>query len=232
MTALDIIKAAFRVVGVASTGNPLSSEDAANGLEALKIMLGKWLSANLSLFCYDKVTNALVAGTAEYTIGSTGDISTNRPNAIERIYIRDSNNLDFPMTEISSHRFARITDKTQTGRPAYWWYNPTYPNGTLQLWPVPDSSADTLVLLLLQQLTIPSELTDDMDFPTVYQSALKWCLAVELAAEYGVGLSQYIILNADRSFALLQQNNAVTQIDPVMLSLPAGMTETYDIEEG
>ena len=232
MTALDIIKAAFRVVGVASTGNPLSSEDAANGLEALQIMLGKWLAANLSLFCYKTQEHSCVVGTAEYTVGSTGDIAITRPDVIEKIYIKDSNNLDFPMTEISATRYASITDKTKTGRPTYWWYNPTYLNGTLTVWPVPNDSSDTLVLVVLQRLAVPDQLTDDLDFPTVYQSALKWCLAVELAPEYGVDLHPYVTTNADRSFALLQQNNALAQITPVTLNLPAGMTETYNIEEG
>jgi len=232
MTALEIIEAAFRSIGIASTGNPLSAEDAANGLEALQMMLGRWVAGNLALFCYQIETASVTAGTAAYTIGATGDIAVARPPSIEKIYVRDSNSIDYPTTQISAQKYARISDKSQSGRSLYWWYNPTYPNGTLTLWPVPDGSSDTLIITMLQQLSSPINLTDDMEFPEMYNAAMRWCLAVELAPEYGVDLHPYVSVNANASFAQLQQVNAATQIEPVSVSLPAGIQDTYDIEAG
>ena len=57
MTALEIVTAALRLIGVAATGETLSASESADGLQALQIMLDSW--SNQGLMVYARTTETL-----------------------------------------------------------------------------------------------------------------------------------------------------------------------------
>lgn len=228
MTALDLIKAALRVVGVTSQGNPLSSEDAQNGLEALQIMLRRMSAAGIAIPHFTTATATLVPENGEYSIGAGGDINTTRPTQIRSIFIRDSSGNDNPVTEISSTEYQNLSDKDSPGRPYVYWYNPTSPMGRITLWPVP-KIAETLSTTMLSPLTSPTDLTDNILFPPEYDALIKWTLAVELFPEYGLPVNPDVAALASATARPIIANNAAAQITPIIdLGLPISVS-SYNI---
>jgi len=221
MTALDLIKAAFRVVGVTSQGNPLSAEDAQNGLEALQILLKRWGASGIVIPQFTTATATLVPGTGEYSIGIGGDINATRPTQLRSVFIRDSSGNDYHVAEISHVEYQSIGDKDSTGRPFLYWYNPTMLAGTITLWPVPDK-AETLHVAMLQPLSTPVGLTDSISFPPEYDSLIKWSLSVELFPEYGLPVNPDVAALASAAITPIIANNAAAQMTPVInLGLPS-----------
>jgi len=228
MTALDLIKAAFRVIGVSSQGDPLSSEDAQNGLEAMQIMLRRLGTISIVIPYYSDGTGTTVANTKSYTVGPGGDIDTVRPSEIANIIIRDVNGNDYPVDPISLQEYKGIVDKASTGRPYVFFYNPTMPTGTIKFWPTP-AQAETIVVSMLQPLSQPDELTDAVTFPPEYDAVIKWNLALELFSEYGLPVRQGVASLASGSITPILSKNAANQMAPVELDLPGGRYPVYNI---
>lgn len=229
MTALDLITAAFRLIGVTSQGNALGSEDAQNGLQALQMMLERWSAETPALSAISRLSTTLTANKADYTIGSGADIDTDRPTRIEGAFVRDANGNDYQLYRLDPAQYRSITAKSNTSsRPEYFWYNPEYPNGKLFLWPVPDSGGETLFLDLLQPLQSFTSLTDAVNLPPEYQSAIKFHLAIELAPEYGIMPNKVVALQAKAAYDKVIAINAAHRHQSARMEFtPGGRYNIY-----
>ncbi|NCV71604.1 MAG: hypothetical protein EBW55_13090, partial [Betaproteobacteria bacterium] len=74
----------------------------------------------------------------------------------------------------------------QATYPGAWYYNPTFPTGTLTCWPVPTSSTLQGVLYTPTPVAEFSALTDVVSLPPGYRRFLRTNLAVELAPTFQV----------------------------------------------
>jgi hypothetical protein len=187
MTALDIIKRAMRICGVIGQNETPTSSEATDGLVALNDMLDSWSTDRTYIFSLLQTNFPLVDGTVTYTIGTGGTFNTDRPIAIDNVFVRTSST-DFPLKEINSQDYNSITSKSSNGGiPQYYFFNPSFPLATISLWGAPQSGL-TIYFNTWQSLSQFANLTTDYTFPQGYARALAYGLAVELSAEYGVRL--------------------------------------------
>ncbi len=191
-TANDITDRAYRICHIVS---PTSDQDSF-ALLALNALLALWSAKGLMIPFLTDDNHTLSAGTASYTIGSSGTINTARPIKIVEAYIQDSASVDYPVeTNMTLDEYNRIADKSAQSRPTRLYYDPEYPLGKIYLDPNPDAAYE-LYISSLKQLPSFASISATMVLPAEYEKALSLSLAVDLAPELNVVLSQVVIQQA------------------------------------
>lgn len=188
----DLIKSSLRLIGAIATGETPSPEESTDGLVVLNDMLENWSTETLSVWGQANEVFATVGGQATYTIGPGGDFNTVRPVYIDGAYCTFGG-VDFPVTPIPQLQYNDISLKSmQQPIPERMLYVNDAPLGLITLWPVP-SQAIPLVLSTGQVLTNPVTLATVLTGPPGFTKALRFCLAVELAPEFGIEASATVI---------------------------------------
>ena len=103
-------------------------------------------------------------------------------------------------------------------------YEPTYPQGTLHVWTVPQQ-ANTLGLMPWVPLTRLQSLDTEVTFPPGYERWLRHALAVEVAPEYGREPSLIVVANLAQSIAAIKRTNTTVPLlglDPAYSGRAAG----------
>ena len=220
-TAQELIKASLRAINAIATGETPTADELMDGLEALKIMLRSWSSSNILIYSISQDTLTMT-GASSYTIGSGGDANTTWPTEIKGAVV----DTDYNLKIIGEAEYRSVKRSELGSTAAYLYYNPAYPLGVLYPYPVGGSS---MVIDSLKALTDPTTLTSSVAFPTSYDAAIKWNLAMHLAPEYGKAPSQYIIGLAMDAKKMIESKNAAMQINAVDLSDIGRNYRQYDI---
>lgn len=207
-TPLDIINGAARLIGVVFKSESLSDDEAADGLVALNDMLDTWSNDNLITYAYTLETFSLT-GAASYTIGSGGDFNTTRPINIVDAVVRYGS-IDYPLTIISQEQYQEeIALKSTTSPvPKYLTYDNAYPLATIKMYYVP-SAGSTLYLQTNKPLGNFASLTTTIALPPGWKRALKYNLAVDIAAEYGVEVPATVLRTANTSLGAIKRATSI-----------------------
>lgn len=206
-TALDMIKRAYRLIGVYSIGETPSSEEANDALTALNAMLDEWANEKLMIYAASLDSITLTPGTAVYTIGPSGGLIAPRPESIDPSSYVEWNGVSYPLALVTLAQYNDIALKTlNSSLPQVLWFNPTYPNATVTLYPVPNL-AMTLRLWSWKPLTTFSSLTDVLTLPPGYENAIVHNLAEALAPENEVPVPQSVHMKAVMSKKKLKRTN-------------------------
>lgn len=116
---------------------------------SMNLLFADWANRGLNSWTIEQSTQALVAGTAEYTLGSdTIDILS--------AVIRRSD-VDYSIERLSRDDYLAVPNKTTQGRPSQWFLDRQIAP-VLKLWPVPENSTDVVVFDRLVRM-------DDADTP-------------------------------------------------------------------
>jgi hypothetical protein len=86
-------------------------------------------------------------------------------------------------------------------------YDPAFPNGGITLWPVPSFAPATLTLTSSLQFTQLATAAQVLAYPPGYSKALRYCLATELAPEYGIIPRPAVLQGAVESKAAIKRAN-------------------------
>jgi hypothetical protein len=226
-TALTLIKAALRSIGVIAPGETPTDDEVQDGLEAMKFMFRNWSSQNIKVYSVT-VENFTLTGAASYTIGSGGTFNTVRPASIRGAYVRDAYGFDNPLDIIDEAKYRDLHLKSIVAVTGYLWYNPTYPLGTIYLYPLDGS---TIYLHSLKPLTDPTIITSSIAFPPEYDEAIKFNLALRLCPEYGKEPSQMVLAFASGSMKDIESKNFAAQINAVKPEV-IKIARRYSIDEG
>jgi hypothetical protein len=221
-TAQTIINRAFRLV--TGSTDALSTTDTANGLEALNNLLQSLRNSGLTTYSKDKLTLPIVANTAAYTVGPTGDLVTTRPISIDNAYQRVGS-IDYLINIHGQLEYDRIKDKLTTGDLVHILaYNPTAPDGTVTVWPVPTANTSIYLTVTspLAVLTAGTTLT----LPPGWERMLGANLAVEIAPEYGFEVTPTIAAIARSSLTEIKRANVKR------VKLQSGLTELLGTNQG
>ncbi len=221
-TAQTIIKAALRTINAIASGETPTADEMLDGLEAMQFMLRSWSADNIMVYSISQDTLTM-DGSASYTIGSGGDADTTWPVEIKGAVVDTL----YKLRVIGENRYRSLKRSELGARPAYLYYNPTYPLGTLYPWPTGGSS---MVIDSLKALSDPSTLTTDVEFPTGYDAAIKWNLAIELAPEYGATPSDIVYGRARETKNIIKSKNAAMQANAVNVSYLGRDGGRYDID--
>jgi hypothetical protein len=221
MTVAELIRGAFRTLGVLATEETPKASEQADALVILNDMLDSWAGERLVLFATLRSTYALTPSLSPHTIGALGTFATTRPVRIDRasVITAGATGSETPLRLLSDAEWQDTQGKGTPGTPTYLWVETSHPLMRLHFFPVPNA-ADTLVLYTWQQLGRFPSANSDVDFPPGYARAIRYNLAKELAPEYGVSLSAEAAFIADESKSTLKRLNerhSYLRCDPAVL---------------
>lgn len=188
----DLIRSSMRLIGAIATGETPTADETADGLLVLNDMLENWSTETLSVWGSSNQTFNLIANQSVYTIGPTGNWVTSRPQDIDDAYTNFAG-VDFPIKVISQEGYNEINLKTMK-QPIVerLLYVNEFPLGVVTVWPVPTQAAP-ITLTMNRILSFPVLATDTLTGPPGFVKAIRYCLAVEFAPEFGVEASNTVV---------------------------------------
>jgi len=211
-TVSQLIDMALEELGEKSAGNPVTPERIRQGLRRLNSMIALWRRQRYLVF--HLVEKSVVAtGAVSYTIGPTGDMVLDpRPTKIESAFIRMLNSgqpVDKPIGILPAMEdYGRIINKSVTGLPQTLAYDPAHPNGVLYPWPVPLASIYELHVYVPAVLSGFTAVTETVDLPEEYCTALYLNLAVWMQPSSGLDMPQHLVRLAMGAKVVLRDNAA------------------------
>lgn len=213
-TAEMIISRSLRLIGTLGESETPTNAEAQDALSSLNSLIASWSLDRL--FLYTNKTVEFDLDAASFTIGPSGDVITDRPITI--IHALLVGERDYFLKEMSRTDFLAIPKKsTESELPKYFYYEPSFPDGIVHVYPVP--SDDITISLDIQVMLNFYSLTESLDLPTGYERALSYALAFELAPEYNVNVSPALAASAAM---------AVDKIKAVNLEVPILDLQFYD----
>lgn len=237
-TALDIITDSVQKIGVYAPGETLSAADSALGLSRLNAMMDSW--SNESLTCYANLEQSanLIPGQYQYTVGTGGNFNMVRPIAIldspGSCYVLDNNGNRYNLEVVPQDRWNLIGNITQVNSnfPNTLFYDPQYPLGIINVYPVPNINWTLFWDSRLQLMEFPA-LTTVLTLPPGYYSAITDSLAVELWPYFkpdGAPPPQTLIVLASKSKGNVKRSNikeVIANFDPEIIAKAQGVYNIY-----
>jgi len=189
MTAQQLIRRALTLNNTLDERGPLSAELAADSLVTLNDLIDEWNGESIRLFSVGRQTFSLVSGQASYTLGPGGDFDIARPEflyQVSAIIASGTDPFETPVDLVDWAKWSRIPVKTTTSEiPRRAYITDDFPLRTVHVYPIPNTSTSSVVLVMPVDLSAFADLTTDYTFPHGYPKALRYNLAAELAIENG-----------------------------------------------
>ena len=149
-----IVRRALRMVGAFTSTDAPRPEQTADAVTVLNLMLKAWSIEGL-LWLRQFVTITLVAGQNDYDLGPTGTPAIDRPLHIFACNRKATSGNEVPMISLTRTDWMAIPNKTSTGTPVQYYYDPQTVTGVLYVWPTPSTpTTDVLVLDVDRQLDL------------------------------------------------------------------------------
>lgn len=219
---IDIINQALKDLGVIGDGQTANDEQINGAFVTLNQLLGQWQAESLHVYAQQTVS-FVPTGAAGYTIGAGGAIDISRPVRVDAAYLR-TGGVDYAIEVMQSPEdYARIASKSESGMPCALLYTPSYPLGSLQLYPQP--TGGEVYLVIRTQLPAYLSAADDIAVPPEYALALRYSLAELLSAENQTPLRPDVVALARKARAIIRRNN----VRIPLLAMPAGMRDSRSV---
>jgi hypothetical protein len=211
-----IIYPALRIAGI--TARPMRTPSPDQSLEAIGIlnqMMESWSVDRLKIYSIRQDRYALVPQQTTYFIGPTGDFIAPRPIEIVGANIVLTNQfpeLHFPMHVYDDVEWLKITIPELQGGiwPRTLYNDRAYPDSKLYLYPYPTVANDLELYTFSELQDTFALVTDAANCPPGYARAMKYNLALELAAAYPKesNLLPGAIELAAQALAMIESRNA------------------------
>lgn len=179
-----IIKDALIDCGGLEDDETPTSEQTEHTRRLLNRLCKAWSVKGLKAWCWNEVTLTLVAGTNSYTIGPSGDLTTERPLLVKNPR-RVISSEETPIRIVSRQEYFEQPGKDDQGKPVMIYYDPQLTNGVLYVWPAPDA-ADSIKFSIKQYIEDFDASTNTPYFPPEWTHALVKNLAFNLCPRYEV----------------------------------------------
>ena len=212
VTAEQLIGAALQEIGALAPGEPVSNDDNPWVLQKLQRIIDTYNAKRTMVYANIFSTFTIVANLAPHTIGPTGTFVINqRPVEIPSIGLILNNTspdqVEIPLTPRDKDWWANQRVKNVTSTiPTDFYYEPTWPLGSIFFWPVPNQVNNVLI----QSRTVITEVTNyaqSFTMPPGYWDLIVYALAVSLGPSYERPISpdlRGLLLEAVRA---VQSNN-------------------------
>jgi hypothetical protein len=196
-TCLDVISSALRLIGVLASGETPDAAVANDSLSVMQDMIDSWNAERLMVYYIPRLVFTLNVNQGTYLYGSADptnpivpDFNSPRPAKIDRMGIIWLGNalqpLELPLEYLTVSQWQQVPVKNIPSTLPQWvWDDQGFPFRGLNFWPVP-TVADQITIYPWTGLTTPATLTTQLAFPPGYQKAMRFNLAVDLAAEFPV----------------------------------------------
>jgi hypothetical protein len=225
-TATQIIEQALGELGSKAIGQVVSGPELLDCFDRLNALVDAWRGQGLYAVAHTTVTATLLAGVPAATIGLAQTFAVDAPFQLVNGSSFRSNGVDFPIRVATFAEYQSITLKSQVGiGPELVLLNSGFPVGTLNFWPVPQTSVQ-VSLAIASRITQFTDLTTNYTFAPGYQRALFLTLAEELAAPYQTELSATTVRNATAARRIVKRMNAEIPMLTLDSRLPGFGTTT------
>lgn len=189
-TVGDLITLSLQDSGVFGDGQSIDGRDANNALTRLNRMVAQWNRKRWLVFELINV-GVVSTGAESYTVGPGGDFNTPRPDRLEdgcfvrQLNTAPPNQVDYPLRVVPSKEdYNRIRLKTMGTWPDTIFYDSAFPLGSVFPWPVPSASIYEIFILLKNQISQFTGLSQPINLPPEYEAALDYNLQVRLRVAY------------------------------------------------
>lgn len=183
VTGADIVTNARRLLGIQPSEEELQAHELDEGLFFLNAMLKAWQADGVMVWSLTEGTFTLTPGTVSYVFGAGGAFTT-VPLDIEQIRV-NRNSVDLEMTRMSRSDYYTMPNKTNAGFPIQYFYDRQRDNGTLYVWPAPDTVSTSINFTYRRRIMDIDSGTDTSDLPQEWIKAMIYGLANELIPIYG-----------------------------------------------
>jgi hypothetical protein len=209
-TVGDLLTLAMKDIGYLAANETASAGDLADAFATFKQMLGQWQIDGLMVYANAQVSFPLT-GALSYAIGEGATVDAPRPSDVAFAFWRYGGH-DYPLAVLQSdEEYQAICSKSLTSQPDAVRYSPTYPSGTLYVWPVATTGEIHLTVKLPQ--TQFTSVTNELGMPLEYEFAVRFSLAEVLAATFSMALRSDVAALARKARRILKRNNlAIPQL--------------------
>lgn len=217
----SICEAAAQELNIIMPGENLSANDGAVVLKRLNWLLGNWNTKRHALYTVTLTSYTLTPALQPHTIGPTGTfVVANRPVSIEAAHLVYTGGVRMRIGITTDPQdWADLSLPAQTSSlPSSLYYRPDAPNGSLFLWPVPDTAYG--IELLTRAPFGQVLLTDAIELPDGYPLALTLSLAELIATPFGREVPPALEKAARMARADVYANHDPS---PRLITLDAGM---------
>ena len=109
-----------------------------------------------------------------------------RPLRVISARRRETGDIDIPIRMVSRREYNEQSDKTNSASVVEAWYDRQLTTGVLYVWKPTDTESTQLKLTLQRKIEDFDTSTDNADYPSEWEEALVWNLAVKLGIRNGV----------------------------------------------
>jgi hypothetical protein len=199
-TVADILTASARTLGYLGRTEVMSAADATDALACFNRLLDSWSNEFLMSYVILQRSFTLTVGTQQYTIGTGGTINSTRPSNIITAFLRDQNNIDYPMQVIPREQWDQIGEKGNNSQlPFYLFYDSQYPLGIINIFPKPLLAYTVFFNTSTDQVEY-SNLTTSLSLPVGFERCFVLNLALDMQS------AGFPCLLDDKAFARLIEN--------------------------
>lgn len=209
ISAKSLIDKAFLISGITAQGdvNSNGGVETDDALLTLNSILNSWKIDRLLNVTTTQVDK--LVSTPSFTVGPSGDLVTQRPAKILSAFIRQpaaNGNLDTPLQIIEYLKWDAISlPNNNSTIPLKLYYEPTSPDGTVHLWPIPQGDVH-IFLRFETQIGEYATINDVLELTPGFILALQYNLADHLCVQYGISRPD-IMQKANEALAVVQRQN-------------------------
>lgn len=174
LNARQVVQTALELCGAIGVGEDPAAEEATLGMKHLNLLLKTW-STDPKVFLLSEASLSLVAAMASYSLPAA--------RRVVEVRRRDAAGRDTPMGPLYRDQYINLPNKSATGTPASWYFDPQRGTRTLYVWLAPDSAAATNYTLRYTYQRVIEDadaLNNDNDVPQEWLEALTYSLAARL----------------------------------------------------
>lgn len=200
----EITLYAFNLCGVRNTA--LLQEHMESARMSANMLLGRWSSQGVNLWCVDLETIPLVQGTATYSVPSNTIVMLDA-YVVQNLGGAAINRLILP---ISRSEYASYPNPQQQGFPTTYWFDRLL-SPTVTLWPVPDGTQSSFDYYRVRQIQ-DSNFTNgqQVEIPYYFLEAFAYGLAQRLAMIWAPDKVAMLKPLADESYDIASRQNIET----------------------
>jgi hypothetical protein len=185
LTARNICSDALIEIGALAAGETAAPEDADLALGKLNRLLDNWNADRGAIYAEQSVSYVLTPSLNPHTIGPTGTfVVTQRPEAIDGATLIIDDDVRIPVRLRNADWYRALSIQTiESLIPTDLYFEATWPNGSIYLWPIPSSAYH--LELMTRRVLASLALSDTFTLPPGYQDAITLTLAESLVSPFG-----------------------------------------------
>ena len=206
----DLLTESLQLLNIVAVGESVRPELINNALRTANHMLSIWTLKSTLVFHMPRVIFPLTPGKGTYTLGPGGDWDMRRPDKVDSAAFRETSSgqtLERPVILQPDLEYRSIHRRTtQSTWVTLMYLDDAFPLINASLYPVPTKASD-IILYPWEPLAKFDSLDQVLEYPTGYEAAILYNVAIWIAPSYEITVSAEIEAIARDSRNTLHNNN-------------------------